>query len=804
MNYFKNISKNTKILAILPSFFLTLVSFVSIGHDKISEVKAEENKIFIAIDSTKGIGYISSVDNELIRGTNYFCEVDPILTRSATIFLQDKYQGSQDYLGDIKKVVILDNVELNNCSFLFGNLENLETIENLGNISVPVCSSFEYMFSGSPKLREVDFTGFDVSNCSSFKNMFYDCALETIDLSDFDTSNCGDFRYMFDSCRNLTSLDLSSFDTRNASSMVGMFSGCSSLEYLDISSFDLSNSPRTDEFLFGTKPKVIVAPKCVPEHAVDHIVKFDLPQETEEKPYYYDYDLNTYEEMAEANKSITYYHHSLIRTLESASFTCSNSFKEYEDLDNLDVDELISHWDFLYDTFFEFLPKKDNEPIYTILEKCKVDTINVEVGKWLTIYDKVYPHYCHALQECGGDFLNRCPDALEPDGLVHIGVNTDENIGYLSSFDTYEILKSDLRTKVDLSAKTIGNSVFSLLDSNGYEDITKVVIQDEIIISDCSNFFKGLTKLVSIDGMKKVNTELNTKCISMFEDCSKLESVDLSAFNTDKVIVTDCMFKGCVSLREITGLSFTSKTLVSMSEMFSGCQALVLLDLSSYDLTNVESTFNCIYNTTPNYIKTPKAMPTKANCDIDLYFPMGIINFGYYDLSFATYTKLPSVNSSITLISEIGKYVLEDFCDDFGKDTAYYCDANGNTAEAKLISLWEGQSKEFNKHFKGTQHECLLEFFGKDNSSCTNTSLKNFSAKYDYIYGKYQSFLDEHGGDFANRSKLISFPNSSAFIRFNHTTNESSVLIISIISVASVSTLVCLVFAKKRISAKRK
>lgn len=785
---------------VLLASFLLLSSAFSINHNKAHETKADMFAPYIAIDASKGIGYLSSHEYDFMRSTSYFCNVDLDNPRESTIFLQDALQGSDSFLSDIVTVKILDKVSVKDCSFFFNGLENLETIENIANLDLSQCSNFEYMFAECPKLKSVDFTGLDVSKCPCMRNMFIDCALDEIDLSGFDTSSCGDFRGMFSSCDNITSLDLSSFDTHLASHMEEMFSGCPELNYLDISSFDLSNSPLTDGFFRGTDPDVIVAPKVIPTHNNDNVVKFHLQHMSMETPYYYDCDLNTYDSMIEANESITYYHFRVTDDVVSTADNFNRVFANYEDLKNIDVDTITSIWDSFDEIMRVTYPAEDYEPFYTIFEKCTTDTINETTGKCLKTYEEVYNTYCHVLQDCGGDIFNRCPTALNPDSLIHIGVNTTDNIGYLSSVDTYEILKSDLKTKVDLRGKTIGNSIFSFLDSNEYENITSVVIQDEIKVLNCANFFKGLSNIISIEGMQKFNSEGNTDCTSMFEGCSKLETIDLSAFNTGSVLITDSMFENCSSLAAISGLSFTSKSLISTAEMFSGCENITLIDLSKYDLTNVTNTFNFFHNSTPFYIKTPKAMPTNSNCDLVLYSPMGINDYKYYDSSFNVYEKLPKNVPSFTIISTLGKYVLDDFCDDFGKDTAYYCDANGNTSEEKLIKLWEGQSGRFNKKFKNTPSECLLEFFEQDNSLSKDNSLKAFSEKYDYIYGKYQSLLDEHGGDFANRTDLISFASNSSIIRFNEEYKDSSIIVIIIVSVSGVAALSLLIIKKHKLT----
>ncbi len=750
----------------------------------IKEAKAYTSRGHIAIDVSKGIGYISTGYYDFMMKTAYFSEIELLEEREQTIFLAGQFPGADSYLSDIKTVLFVDEVELHDCRYLFKGLENLEEIVDIENLKVPECRSFEQMFYGCNSLKTIDFTDFDVSKCGDFSYMFYGSGVETLDLTDFDTSNGGNFKGMFLNCGNLTSVDLSSFNTRNASDMRSMFHGCASLDYLDISSFELTKSPFTEDFFRGTQPKIINGPKYVPEPYShdENAIKFDLRYETTDPYFYYDYNLNNYTYMVPSNSSITYYYEKDIKeNVVSYSELGLRMFKEF--VDSPDIDRIRGLWNELssYD-YSQYFCERDYEAIFTILKTCSTSTINDVVSEWLALYEDLYSTYCHVFVNYGGDFLERCPGALSPDGLVHIAINTTSNIGYIASKDTYEILKSDLNTSFEFPFEGV-DSIFSLLGSDEYKDITKVIIQDEVTILSCNNLFKDLTNVESIEGLGNLNTESNMSCASMFEGCSSLETLNFANFDTPMVIYADRMFKNCSNLKLIDSLDFSLKSLVSISEMFAGCSSLTLLDLSNFDLTNVTNSVDCFNNATFFYLKTPKCMPKKSTCNLDFYFPLLPGGFNYYDTSFNTYTATPKANQSTLIISEYGKGVLEGLCEGFIKDCAFYCLADGSTSQASLIKLWEDQYDSFDRRLNGTPSECLMEFFKQDNSSSLNTKLKTFSEKYDYIYGKYQSLLDEHGGDFAQRSSLIVFANNSPLVPSILKSNNTIVIVLIFLTI---------------------
>ncbi|MCD8149279.1 MAG: BspA family leucine-rich repeat surface protein, partial [Clostridiales bacterium] len=101
------------------------------------------------------------------------------------------------------------------------------------------------MFCNCYSLTNLDVSGFDTSNVTSMKRMFYNSyncsSLTNLDVSGFDTSSVTDMSYMFYACGSLTNLDVSGFNTSNVIDMSGMFGGCYSLTNLDVSGFDTSN-----------------------------------------------------------------------------------------------------------------------------------------------------------------------------------------------------------------------------------------------------------------------------------------------------------------------------------------------------------------------------------------------------------------------------------------------------------------------------------------------------------------------------------------------------------------------------------
>jgi surface protein len=75
----------------------------------------------------------------------------------------------------------------------------------------------------------------------------------------------------------------------------------------------------------------------------------------------------------------------------------------------------------------------------------------------------------------------------------------------------------------------------------------------------------------------------------MFYHCKKLNSLDLSKFDTKKVESAFYMFAGCTSLKSLNLSNFETPALKSMDGMFWGCFSLETLDMSKFNTEKVNN-----------------------------------------------------------------------------------------------------------------------------------------------------------------------------------------------------------------------
>ncbi|MBQ3618442.1 MAG: BspA family leucine-rich repeat surface protein, partial [Bacteroidales bacterium] len=124
-----------------------------------------------------------------------------------------------------------------------------------------------------------------------------------------------------------------------------------------------------------------------------------------------------------------------------------------------------------------------------------------------------------------------------------------------------------------------------------YPEVTKIIFEPEFInYKPTALCFAGYTGLKEIEGIEYLNTENYTSFFRMFYNCSSLENLDLSSFNTAKLEYMDEMFNGCTSLKtvKLNGPNFTTSQVTKMNIMFLNCKSLETVDLSGFDTQSCE------------------------------------------------------------------------------------------------------------------------------------------------------------------------------------------------------------------------
>ena len=149
-------------------------------------------------------------------------------------------------------------------------------------------------------------------------------------------------------------------------------------------------------------------------------------------------------------------------------------------------------------------------------------------------------------------------------------------------------------------------------------NITSVVIEDEFRPFTAFKMFDGCTNLTSITGIENLNTEDVGNFNYMFHDCTKLQSIDVSGFDTSFAQYMWKMFSGCTRLTSLNLSNFDTSRVTTFGYMFEGCTGLTSLNISGFEgdsatsfegmfqdcthLTSIDTSFGTKSATTMRYM----------------------------------------------------------------------------------------------------------------------------------------------------------------------------------------------------------
>ena len=169
-------------------------------------------------------------------------------------------------------------------------------------------------------------------------------------------------------------------------------------------------------------------------------------------------------------------------------------------------------------------------------------------------------------------------------------VNLDENgNGYFELKDDEILYRVYLPTdngQPDYPLSEVYIKGCNVATANPIGGYGKIVFYCSKIISDRPNYsvYHGAYSYI----YNGVDTSKSTTMMNMFQDCSKLTSLDLSGWNTSKVKNMDGMFQNCSGLTSLDLSSFDTRNVTYMDSMFEGCSKLKSLDLSNFNTSGVK------------------------------------------------------------------------------------------------------------------------------------------------------------------------------------------------------------------------
>lgn len=99
--------------------------------------------------------------------------------------------------------------------------------------------------------------------------------------------------------------------------------------------------------------------------------------------------------------------------------------------------------------------------------------------------------------------------------------------------------------------------------------------------------FQGCSNLKTINNTNNLDLSAATSLKRAFSDCTVLESIDVSGFNTANVEDMEGLFDNCKAIKSLDVSGWDVSKVGSMCQMFSDCGSLTELDLSGWNAISV-------------------------------------------------------------------------------------------------------------------------------------------------------------------------------------------------------------------------
>ncbi|MBO4814896.1 MAG: BspA family leucine-rich repeat surface protein [Muribaculaceae bacterium] len=142
---------------------------------------------------------------------------------------------------------------------------------------------------------------------------------------------------------------------------------------------------------------------------------------------------------------------------------------------------------------------------------------------------------------------------------------------------------------------------------HSYENVTKVVFDPSFANAYPTSaycWFFNMSNLAEITGLEYLNTDSVTIMRHMFQGCEKLTTLDLTHFNTGKLVNTYSMFNMYGTDSKLTtiyvGSGWTTANVTTSTAMFNGCTNLVGGMGTTYDENHIDKAYAHIDGGTSN------------------------------------------------------------------------------------------------------------------------------------------------------------------------------------------------------------
>ena len=457
-----------------------------------------------------------------------------------------------------------DTSKVTTMKSMFGSCRFLSSVGDLSGWNTAKVTDMSGMFAltgeriNSMQTQNMDLSGWDTSNVTDMGRMFYCTGMfKQVNLSGWDTSNVTNMERMFIYAYRLTSVgDLSGWNTAKVTDMWAMFDGCNVLTGLgDLSGWDTSKVTTMSNMFHN----------CNKLTSVGDLSGWDTAKVTGMSRMFCgcgitSLDLSEWDTSNVTTMQEMFYLCEKVTSLDLSGWNTSNVTNMggmFEGCNNLRVVTL----------------GKDFAFVGTTLPTPSATYIAGADGKWYDTKDGAgyTPWALKGITRTEArTYSSVAPEAkpmLAAGDTWYKGSQDKATITKISIVDSYTPTGNE-EESWDASKSQDGSVM-------AYRTGTEVVIAGDgsgrIFANQNSRLaFDGFSAMTTFAGANVLDTSKVTSMAGMFQNCSKLTSLDVSGWDTSSVTDMTSMFLGS-AVTELDVSEWDTSKVTSASSMFNNC-----------------------------------------------------------------------------------------------------------------------------------------------------------------------------------------------------------------------------------------
>ena len=513
----------------------------------------------------------------------------------------------------------------------FWGMYKIQSIIDLSNLNTSEVTNMNYMFSKCENLKSLDLSHFNTSMVTEMYGMFQECrSLTILDLSGFNTAKVTNMNEMFFYCTNLQTIYVtrgwSTAAVQESYYFSGMFTGCTSLVGGKGTTYNENHDDGNYAHIdgdggpgyFTEKPKEAYA--CYTSTNKALTFYYDNLRNTREGKTY---NLNRVGDLASwINDGNNAYVTKVVFDPLFADARPTSTYGWFYQMENLQTIEGLS-----------YLNTSEVTDMTYMFGYCKkltsLDLSNFNTSKVTDMKNMFYS--CLKLQTIivgkgwstaavtsSSNMFMGCRVLVGGQGTAydvnHVNKTyaridgESSNPGYFTAtneaYACYTPSNTTLTFYYDNKRSSREGTTYDLntgstqpgWNADGTESkVTQVKFDPSFAgarpTTTCDWFF-GMGKLKTIEGLSYLNTSEVTHMGWMFSGCKSLTSIDLSSFNTSNVTVMTTMFFDCGELKTIfVGDGWSTAAVTESDFMFDGCTKLVGGQGTTYNASHIEADY---------------------------------------------------------------------------------------------------------------------------------------------------------------------------------------------------------------------